>query len=1564
MAQTTPADNPVIEQKPKEPDAPHKPAVNDVEAAKQGAHSKLQAEVGIKSKDRTPAPHSDDSAESHDLLRNSTPGHDGVVPPPAKANEQARSIDNMSNTGGATRVRSEGSGNVSLDGATMHVKGNDYRVGTDGDGKSQIYMVAKGENGQPEYLPVKKAGDVPKGYQPPEPSQERPRSSNTVEGDRRTDTDQSRRAAADAPAVPAGADAATRRQESDVNAGKRTPDAPSSTPPEPRLQPERRQDEPSRGRHDTEDAGSRDRTRGSQDDTASRRNQTQAEPVKPGNADVTKPQDLTPRAAVADATAKPVDVAKSTPDVSSPGSVVSRPMPAEPVLKPDKLSEGKSPDARGNEVKPAQVNPVAQPAIPASPAAPKEVVPKEVVPKDATGQPPKLDVSTAPSLGQKPEIAANPTSVPAAPKETKEVTGLGPKPDVAASPTPVAAVPKETKEVAGLGPKPDVVSPGQLGQVPKPDAVSPGQPGQKQEMPTSVPRDIGSKENPGQGTKPDASTFNRVGQLDAPSAGNPANFPGRNLDGRNADAMPGKSQDSILPKPDPGSAVAARIGEQQPKDGMPRDTKAIDPGLAAAVNATRLAESSLKPGDVGAKPAPDGKTGDGAVRVGDILAGKTADAAAGKVGEIKLDPSQQMAQQLNRFDEATIARFREMVANFRAQNLNQGDVAGLGRNMMPGDMRTGMLDNKGQLPDNKQGDNRALTPAQLTEAMRNLGINAEMLKAMEANKMLSARDARMLEGVLKAEPLAVRPGLDLKTGPGIGPGGEIGRDMHADLRAQDARLDAIRAMAQKPSGENQAGLTGLAGLRPDMRLDGKEVAKPEITFAPRLDQSGRIEPVIRPGMEPKHETGKPDSARSEMTIRHDVASMNIEAQRQNSIAGRNLDDTTHSGGKDTQNPYDNHRPDRVNGLSPEDEKELLARKLKEAEREKEEEDKAIANARNAMMAAMLANSKKQAEQAEKELQLRNDDAKKKGESQRRRYVVKEKDTLDSIAKKQLRDVRLAALIYEINKHMLPVRMEKGKQVVDPRPGTSIWLPSEVDIREFRGRLYAGGKPSLPNLGGGSKTKMTAEEELTNRFGANWDSNAPTGGVQAGMMEAAVAQSATRRANIEKVLGPISNRAADGGRIRYIVRLNDTLETVAVKHPALKDAMLWPLLAIINNLPIDIDSEGKPLALLKRGMMLDIPLPQEIDEFKQGSFYTGEDQAEEFESESVSATVTAAAPQPVHHAVSENQAEDDFDEFEDDEDAEEDELDEDVYDDDATIVTTPSAPAPSMRGSATVAAGGAHPDERATVPLAPASQNYAEPNSNIQQTPQAVPTPAIQSPQTVPLPAVAQAPVVQQQEVPPPAVPQAQPQNAQPPQAHQAPQAPQAPQFQQVSSARNPVVTNPALSRVQPGTETVPLNPVARGGETPVSEQLSHPQANQIPGNQNPPITSIDSGRDPYATNPLGRPPQISGDRLMWSLDPSVRLVKSAYRWDPTIGVFRSQLELLYNGVWYPVIFFEVFAEAAVRHEYIGMGKRKSVRIDLPPTAAQELADNDLVNNWQAYCSRFVSYLMNPPPGAQ
>jgi hypothetical protein len=153
--------------------------------------------------------------------------------------------------------------------------------------------------------------------------------------------------------------------------------------------------------------------------------------------------------------------------------------------------------------------------------------------------------------------------------------------------------------------------------------------------------------------------------------------------------------------------------------------------------------------------------------------------------------------------------------------------------------------------------------------------------------------------------------------------------------------------------------------------------------------------------------------------------------------------------------------------------------------------------------------------------------------------------------------------------------------------------------------------------------------------------------------------------------------------------------------------------------------------------------------------------------------------------------------------------------------------------------------------------------------------------------------------------------------------------------------------------------------TPVSAQ-SNSQTDTNPVLSAVPVLSQNQvatgAQQPQLRTALDQPPIDAGDRFIWQLDPSVRLVKSTMKWDPAVGVFRSQLELLLNEIWYPVIFYEVFPHMAVRHEYIGGGRKKSVKMDLPPAPAQELADNDLVNNWQRYCHTFVAQMNGPKTG--
>jgi len=69
-----------------------------------------------------------------------------------------------------------------------------------------------------------------------------------------------------------------------------------------------------------------------------------------------------------------------------------------------------------------------------------------------------------------------------------------------------------------------------------------------------------------------------------------------------------------------------------------------------------------------------------------------------------------------------------------------------------------------------------------------------------------------------------------------------------------------------------------------------------------------------------------------------------------------------------------------------------------------------------------------------------------------------------------------------------------------------------------------------------------------------------------------------------------------GPIRYNVRLGDTLRSIAVRHPALRDVSLWRLLAEINNLPTDADEHGVPRAQLKRGTTLVLPSQEQIEAY--------------------------------------------------------------------------------------------------------------------------------------------------------------------------------------------------------------------------------------------------------------------------------------------------------------------------------------------------------------------------------
>src|SRR5262249_54101979 len=159
----------------------------------------------------------------------------------------------------------------------------------------------------------------------------------------------------------------------------------------------------------------------------------------------------------------------------------------------------------------------------------------------------------------------------------------------------------------------------------------------------------------------------------------------------------------------------------------------------------------------------------------------------------------------------------------------------------------------------------------------------------------------------------------------------------------------------------------------------------------------------------------------------------------------------------------------------------------------------------------------------------------------------------------------------------------GKQVADLKPAMVIWLPTTTDIRTFRGRLMSAPSAPAPEHGSVPHTsgqQLTPEEELAARFGGNAEDYTTSGppanvaaDVESGrsipgesvedMTLGAIAAAKARRANVESMLGPLST-GQEGGRLKYTVRLGNTLKSVAIKHPALQDVRLWKLLAEVNN----------------------------------------------------------------------------------------------------------------------------------------------------------------------------------------------------------------------------------------------------------------------------------------------------------------------------------------------------------------------------------------------------------------
>ena len=213
------------------------------------------------------------------------------------------------------------------------------------------------------------------------------------------------------------------------------------------------------------------------------------------------------------------------------------------------------------------------------------------------------------------------------------------------------------------------------------------------------------------------------------------------------------------------------------------------------------------------------------------------------------------------------------------------------------------------------------------------------------------------------------------------------------------------------------------------------------------------------------------------------------------------------------------------------------------------------------------------------------------DTRRSKYQVRKGDSLEAIAKRNFKDIRIAKLIAEINKGKVVVITSDGKSSYDVKPGIVLTLPSPREAREWIMRRK---HLSVVDAGFTPQNRPLSQEEKT--------------------------KIENKKANVESLLGSLGLSLDPNHEIKYIVRLGDSLRSIAMKHPHLNDITLWRLLAEKNEIAVDTDSRGVPIADIARGTTLVLPTRDEINEFRRANGALVHPSSSKFSSKEVATSV--------------------------------------------------------------------------------------------------------------------------------------------------------------------------------------------------------------------------------------------------------------------------------------------------------------------------------------------------------
>ncbi|MBK9143893.1 MAG: LysM peptidoglycan-binding domain-containing protein [Candidatus Melainabacteria bacterium] len=384
----------------------------------------------------------------------------------------------------------------------------------------------------------------------------------------------------------------------------------------------------------------------------------------------------------------------------------------------------------------------------------------------------------------------------------------------------------------------------------------------------------------------------------------------------------------------------------------------------------------------------------------------------------------------------------------------------------------------------------------------------------------------------------------------------------------------------------------------------------------------------------------------------------------------------------------------------------------------------------------------------------------------------------------------------------------------------------------------------------------------------------------------------RRHNVESMLGSLGLALEANHAIKYTVRFGDSFRSIAMKHPALNDVSLWRLLAEKNGFSTETNAKGTPVAEVKRGMSLVLPNRDEIADFRRKNGVIAHPSSTRLTGNDLTRSVKMAKDCGSCKATVP-----------------------------AGVSMCPDCghifeSTTSVNGLKTIFSVVKNNNGVKTQEEPPVTSQPGDNGVPTQEDPAAedstVIVKGVNGVDTADLDTL------------------------------------------DTDNLESSKPAKPFLSGVQ--TTPDPLAPMAAAlsGETSVendSETVITSQKSKVS-----PIAAEEfsaSASLMQSISDLHARDESEVEQFIEKLSDTCRLVQFGSEKDRAHGT-RLQLEVQKDDQWIAVIAYEMKGSRSVRHEYsLDGAKKKSIKMDLPPAALNELVHNDLASNWKDYCKKFL-----------